>query len=76
MYIERIVNVANDAMKIRNKSTGEEDTLCFNVVEAMQELGKEFVEGAGELVPEEMADNLMPVLTVGLIQHKYTVSTA
>jgi hypothetical protein len=28
----------------------------------MEELGKEFVESAGELVPEEMADNLIPVL--------------
>jgi hypothetical protein len=35
----------------------------FNVVTAMEDLGKEFVESAGELVPEEMADNLMPVLT-------------
>jgi hypothetical protein len=34
----------------------------FDVVVAMEELGKEFVE-SGELVPEEMADNLMPVLT-------------
>jgi hypothetical protein len=29
----------------------------------MEELGKEFVESASEMVPEEMADNLMPVLT-------------
>jgi hypothetical protein len=29
----------------------------------MEELGKEFEESAGELAPEEMADNLMPVLT-------------
>jgi hypothetical protein len=28
----------------------------------MEELGKEFVESAGEMEPEEMADNLIPVL--------------
>jgi hypothetical protein len=35
----------------------------FNVVAAMEDLGKEFVESGGEMEPEEMADNLMPVLT-------------
>jgi hypothetical protein len=47
------------AIPIRNKSPAE----SFNIVEAMEGLGKEFVESAGELAPEEMADNLMPVLT-------------
>jgi hypothetical protein len=34
----------------------------FNVVGAMENLGKEFVREAGEMAPETMADNLMPVL--------------
>jgi hypothetical protein len=35
----------------------------FNLVGAMENLGKEFVREAGEMAPETMADNLMPVLT-------------
>jgi hypothetical protein len=35
----------------------------FNVVGAMENIGKEFVREAGEMAPETMADNLMPVLT-------------
>jgi hypothetical protein len=50
-------NASTDAPPQKRASTAK-----FNVVAAMEELRKEFVESAGEMEPEEMADNLIPVL--------------